>query len=121
VKQIRIILAEMPQMLLDIVSEIVASEPDLTIVGVLTGKANLEEAVRLSHADIVVLQQTSNPAQAGDTAPRLASRPFKVLAISDDGRQGLLYELRAQCTAIGEMSAVDLVAAIRAAAGRGLS
>lgn len=121
VKQIRIILAEMPAMLRDIITEIVASEPDLTIVDMLPDQADLEAAVRRTQADIVVLQQASGAEEDGRTARRLTEHRFKVLAISDDGRRGLLYELRPHRTSLGELSATDLVTSIRAAVGAGSS
>ena len=103
-------------MLMDIISEVVTSEPDLVIVDKITEGANLGPAARRVRADVVIVQQASTSDRA-EQAEFLSVRGlFKVIALADDARQGFLYELRPHCTPLGELSAGGLVAAIRAAA-----
>jgi hypothetical protein len=115
VKQIRILLAGMPMMLLDIMSEIVGSEPDLTIVEKITEGSDVGAAARRVHADVVIVKQSSETLQTGEVA-LLSQNQFRVIALVDDGRQGFLYEFRPHRIPLGEISAGGLVAAIRASA-----
>jgi len=116
VPNIRILLADMPAMLLDIVAGIVAAEPDLTVVDMLADSTDLTAAVERTRADVVVTQQTSSTQEADQIALLLPERRLKIIALTDNGRQGVLYELRPHRASLGDMSADRLVAAIRAAA-----
>jgi DNA-binding NarL/FixJ family response regulator len=115
VKQIRIVLAGMPMMLLDIISEIVSSEPDLTVVEKIGEGSDVGAAARRVRADVVVVQQSSDEPQTAEAA-LLSEQQFRVIALADDGHRGFLYELRPHRVPLGEISAGGLVAAIRAAA-----
>ena len=106
----------MPAMLLDIVAGILAAEPDLTVVDMLTDSTELKAAAERTQVDIVVTQQTSSAQEAGQIALLLPERQLKIVALTDNGRQGVLYELRPHRARLGDMSADRLVAAIRAAA-----
>ena len=105
-------------MLIDIISDVVASEPDLVIVDKMTEGAGVGPAARRARADVVIVQQASSSDCAEQAEFLSVQRPFKVIALADDGRQGFLYELRPHCIPLGEMSADGLIAAIRAAAHR---
>ncbi len=115
-KKIRIILADMPAMLGDIIAEIIALESDLIVVDSISGSADLKTAVRRTRADVVITQQASQEAAATHTSLLFTGRPLKIVVIADNARQGLLYELRPHCERLGPLSADSLVAAIRAAA-----
>jgi AmiR/NasT family two-component response regulator len=116
VKKIRILLAGMPAMLFDIVTEVVTSEPDLAIVGTVHSVDEAGPAARRARADVVVIQQASDREDLGEAVLASARRPVKVITLTDNGRQAFLCELRPHRVALGEMSAGGLVAAIRAAA-----
>ncbi|MGC2776548.1 MAG: hypothetical protein WA418_13045 [Bradyrhizobium sp.] len=115
-KQIRILVAGMPRMLVDIIEDIVASEPDLTIVGEIDRSTELASAARRTRADVVISRQADSDMEADEMALLLIGRPPKVVAITDDGRQGFVYELRPHRSPLGEMSVERLIAAIRVAA-----
>jgi DNA-binding NarL/FixJ family response regulator len=110
---IRIVLADLPQMLRSIIRDILAGEPDMEVVGELPGQAELPAMVRRTGATFVIVRQTS-PDPPTIFHDLLAARPpTRVLAIADEGRAAILYELRPRRIAIGELSAARLVAAIR--------
>lgn len=102
-------------MLLDIISEIVGSEPDLTIVDKIGEGSDVAAAARDARADVVIVKQSSGASHAAEVA-LLPEQQFRVIALADDGHQGFLYELRPHRIPLGEISAGGLVAAIRAAA-----
>jgi DNA-binding NarL/FixJ family response regulator len=110
---IRILLADLPQMLRSIIRDIVAGQPDMEVVGELAGQVGVPARVEQTGATLVILRHTGlDPPDV--FCELLACRsPTRVLAIADEGRAGLLYELRPHRIPIGELSATSLVAAIR--------
>jgi hypothetical protein len=107
----------MPAMLLDIVAGIIASAPDLTVVDTVPGSMDLQSIVRRADVDVLVTQETSRAEEADHVALLVAERRLKIVALTDNGQHGVLYELRPHRVPLGDMSADRLVAAIRAAAG----
>lgn len=100
-------------MLLDIVANIVAAQPDLDIVAGPVGETNLRRAVECGNADVVILSRKT-PLN-GEYDDVLYSRAhLKVIAIEGEGRRGSLYELRPHRVPLGEMSPTRLLDAIRA-------
>ena len=111
-KRIRILLSEMAPMLLDIVANIVAAQPDMDIVEGVESETDLLKAVEFSDADVVILSRRT-PVQ-GEFDGLLHSRScLKVIEIEGEGRCGSLYELRPHRVPLGEMSPAGLLDAIR--------
>ena len=112
-KQIRIILGRMPNMLIDILSHIVASERDMVIVGSAKNHENLLTVAQRTRAGVVLVEQTAED-ERQKYAFLLLRRPWtKVVAIAGDGRPGLIYKLCLHRIPIGEMSVDTLRKAIR--------
>jgi hypothetical protein len=112
-KQIRILLARMPEMLCDVLGHIVTSEPDMVLAGQIIGDEDLLAAVQRTRANVVVAQQDTDD-EREKYASLLLRRPrLRLVAIAGDGRTGLLYELRPQRVALGKMSADTLRKSIR--------
>jgi DNA-binding NarL/FixJ family response regulator len=110
---IRILLADLPQMLRSIIRDIVAGQPDMEVVGELAGQVGVPAMVEQTGATFVIVRHTGLDPQ-DVIGELLACRPpTRVLAIADEGRAGILYELRPHRIPIGELSAASLVAAIR--------
>jgi len=100
-------------MLLDIVANIVADQPDMDIVPCPVGATNLRIAVERGNADVVILSRKA-PLD-GEYDDLLYGRVhLKVIEIEGEGRRGSLYELRPHRVPLGEMSATGLLDAIRA-------
>ena len=59
-KRIRILLSEMAPMLLDIVANIVAAQPDMDIVEGVESETDLLKAVEFSDADVVILSRRTS-------------------------------------------------------------
>ncbi len=101
----------MPRILREIIEQAVADEPDMEIVE--AGDVPLGQAVESSMADFVIAgadYDFGEVARALDVRPRL-----RVLAVSGDGREAFLYELRPTRTPLGEVSPRRIVDAIRGA------
>jgi DNA-binding NarL/FixJ family response regulator len=107
-------------MLRSIIADTIATQPDMQIVGNGLTAAGLAKAAESTNADVVIL---ASDGLAGDEESNEIlygrSRP-KVIEISDQGRNGSLYELRPCRVPLGEMSPPRLLETIRGAVERGV-
>jgi DNA-binding NarL/FixJ family response regulator len=111
-KRIRVLLARMPTLLLDTISHVVASAPDMTVVGKVQ-EHDFAAAVKRARADAILVGEDEAPRTDEYTALLLKNPRLKVLAISDDGRTGTLHEMRPHRIPLGAISAETLRDAIR--------
>jgi len=112
----RILIVSMPEMLMEMIAQIIAREPEFVIVGQAAQCSDLTSSVRRCHADLVIVGQLSL-AEANVPAVLSSSYPAKILTITENGRCATLNELRPHREILVDISAADLVAAIRAAIG----
>jgi DNA-binding NarL/FixJ family response regulator len=111
-KRIRILLAGMPTLLVDVLHHVVAAEPDMEIVGRIGGD-DLLEAVRRTQVDVILVGPRL-PTSGSDYLGLLRQRPrLRVVAFADDGKNGALYEMRPRRIALPEMSRRALCRSIR--------
>lgn len=104
----RILLADMPRMLFDIVAEVLHGQPDMEVVEAEPGSV-LELAGR-ARADVVIMG-ADDPTIASEL---LAAHPrVKLLAVTGADGECWLYELRPQRISLGEVSPTSLVDEIR--------
>lgn len=118
---VRILLASMPRMLLDMLAEIIATEPQFSIVGALAERSDLTSVVRRTQADLVIVGQSSIEEDVDPLLVLASIYPAKLLAIMENGQDGVLHELRLHREPVAELSTAALVARIWAAVGTGLS
>jgi DNA-binding NarL/FixJ family response regulator len=120
VRRIRILLADMPRMLLDMLTDIVVAHPDMMVSGKMQETADICTAVKKVKADVVILSEPAGRQRRGHRE-LLYSRPhLKVLSITSDGHRLFLHELRPFRAALGEISPESLVQAIQSRAERRL-
>jgi hypothetical protein len=105
----------MPSMLSEILSDNLAPQPDMELVGDSTADGSLLGAVRRSQADVVIVARDDGQGTGYDDVLYGCAR-LKVIEISGQGRSGSLYELQPHSLALGELSPLRLMDAIRAAA-----
>jgi DNA-binding NarL/FixJ family response regulator len=104
---IRILLVDMTPMLLEIIREVLRSEPDLEIVGALPGDASLREAIDERNAEVLVAgaEQLGLPETWLDL---IRERPrVKVVGLLARGRQGAVLR------PFGQLSLENLLDVIR--------
>jgi DNA-binding NarL/FixJ family response regulator len=111
-KRIRVLLAKMPALMLDIIHHVVAAQPDMEVIGVID-EGDLPAAVGRTRADVVVVGH--DPQAERDSYLQLLVRHphVKVLAIADNGKSGSIYELQPRRISLGKISARSLAQAIR--------
>jgi DNA-binding NarL/FixJ family response regulator len=110
--RIHILLAGVPPLLVDLLHHIVASEPDMAVVGRVSD-GDLLTAAQRTGADVILIGQKAKESREQYDELLLRQPRLKVLTIADDGKTGSLYELRPQRIPLGEVSADVLCAAIR--------
>jgi hypothetical protein len=111
-QHVRILLAGLSNMLSDIVTAALASLPEITVVGRITGSVDLSLELRLMNADAVIAQ-TSQPANADRFLPLLRSFPeLKIVAIDSGGAMGFVHQLRPSSLRLTELSAEVLYTAL---------
>ena len=108
---IRVVLADMPRLLSDIVSTVLDGAPDVqlrrttSVVPFVLGDV-------ADHADVVILAEEETPMD--HYAQLLFAHPtLRVVAISGDGRDATVYDLRPHRQALGELSSDTLLRAVR--------
>jgi hypothetical protein len=113
-KPVRVLIMNMPQLLLDMVKRIIASCDDMIVVTEPILRLGMYRAAAVANADVVILGNGS----PSITLKLLYKRPhLKVFAIAANGRHGSLYELKPRVKHIADISAESLIAAIRSRTG----
>lgn len=116
----RVLLLGMPTMLRQILRRIAADAPDLDVVAELPDVELDSPDVLTAEPDVVIAgtDRATEEAVAGLFHQRHAPR---VLGISADGRQAILYEMRPHRVPLGELAPTTLIAAVRGDRRRGSS
>lgn len=102
----------MPRILRDIVSQLIAEQPDMHVVGAFADDVGADTLAEL-RPDVLVLG--SDAADVASVCRGFVQRrpALKVLAVEADGRRTWLYEMRPHQTLIGEISPATLLETIR--------
>ena len=114
--RIRVLLAELPGMLGDIIRKLLASEKDIEVVGEMAAE-ELLEFMGQTRADVVILGLEDSELPAIGNQLFSEHPAVRVLGVAGDGRSTFLYELRPYKVPLGEVSPKALVTAIRSVAG----
>jgi DNA-binding NarL/FixJ family response regulator len=128
---IRVVTAELPRILDDIIGAVCAAAGDIEVVGRVARHEELVELTREARPDVVILGMAPSGAATIGWELYVGDPLLRVLGIVGEGRQTFVYELRPHRTALGELSPDGLVAAVRrmaeartvasSVAGRGVS
>jgi chemotaxis response regulator CheB len=110
---VRILLCGMSNMLVSVITGVLARFPDMTVVGRAGANDDLFTMIGSTQAD-VVMTQSADPDRIADFEPLLRGFPvLKVVAIAVDGNSGCLHELRPCSLPLPELSAELLSTALR--------
>jgi hypothetical protein len=112
VAEIRIVTVSLTGVLHDLFKSEIESRPDMVIVEKLLNHENLSSTLRQARANVILwgLDDLEVPEIEPDLFENFPD--LKVLAIHDDGRRLVFWELRPQRMPLGEMSlsaAVELI------------
>ena len=110
----RVLLADMPAMTSEIIRAVLDGHDDIEVVGEPPGGGPLRPLADQSGADVVIVG-TVGPELSLACRRLLEERPrTRVIAVAADASEAILYELRPQERALGELSVDGLLAVIRA-------
>jgi DNA-binding NarL/FixJ family response regulator len=84
---IRVHLGEMPRMLREMITNLLSSEPDMTVVGHTSKTGESLSTAHAERADIVITQEHASPEESC-TAAVLSGAPAAILAVAADGQDG---------------------------------
>lgn len=113
-KPFRILLASMPTMLMEMIVQIIAREPEFMVVGEIAECPDLTAAARQCRADLLIVGESSL-AERDVTKVLSSSYPAKIITIAENGHCATLNELRPHRETLVDVSAARLIAAIRSA------
>lgn len=111
-RRTRILLADLPWLLRDIVTEALEAQGDMEVVGSVAGSESLAQTIEQSRAEVIVIGHDGPE----DTAGLLGRRPpLAVIAVTGGAKESQYYELRPHRVGLGEISPSELVETIRQA------
>lgn len=110
-KPTRVLLLGMPTMLRQILRRIAADTPGLDVVAELPD-ADLDSPEVLITEPDVVIAEADRVSEDAVTSLLRHRHAVRILGISDDGRHGILYEMRPHRVLLGELAPAMLVAVI---------
>jgi hypothetical protein len=116
VNRIRILLWKMPPMLLDIITDTVAPQPDMDIVGKGRMEMDLLDAAEQTKANIVITARSTATECKDYDEVLYRYCSLKIIEILGEGRYGSLCEMRPRRVALGEMFPLRLLEVIRGSA-----
>jgi hypothetical protein len=106
----RVALLDLPPLLADVVLDVFAQQEDLEVAVLPPGSG--PQSIRARHPDVALIG-TGDPEHYGAAEGLLRQRPeLGLLAISLDGRQAWIHELRVQSRQLEHVSADSLCAAV---------
>jgi hypothetical protein len=103
----------MPRLLHDILRQLLADVDEVELVDPPATNAGIVETAAQTHADLVIATEAdAGPREATSLLARMPTT--RALAVSHDGRSGVVYELRPVRRPLGELSAATLRQVVRA-------
>lgn len=113
--EIRILLLNMRGVLGDVIKAILHDCEDVTVVGESPDGADAWALVDRTGADVVVCQLGDSATAEVVNGLFAPHRRVKVIAVRDDGRRAVLWELRPQQSVLGDLSPSRLIDVMRQA------
>jgi hypothetical protein len=116
VGEVRVLLLGLQGLLHDVIKDVLDKAPDLTVVAEPSNAAELPDAVRRTGAEVVVCALDEATAEQVGVRMLEPHARMKVVAIQDDGRRAVLWELRPnrrESREIGDLSIPAFVETVR--------
>ena|SRR6516225_2461277 len=112
-RKVRILLAEMPRMLMDIIKGIIATQRDFAVVGEVSVRNRVPRALADTRADVMIVGPQATT-ETEDYSTLLYQSPrMKIIAITAGGQEAVLHVLRPHVIQVADVSPASLIAAIR--------
>jgi chemotaxis response regulator CheB len=117
VKRVRVLVANRPRLMREIVLATIADQPDIEVVGDLAQTANLTEIVEQIQPDVLIVALDDQEKGTGECGFLLGRYPrMRILALAPEQNRGILYwaivDIR---TKVVESSEAGVLSALREA------
>jgi DNA-binding NarL/FixJ family response regulator len=113
-RKIKVLLASRPKMLSEVISNMIAHQPDMEVVGEVLDPIELLLAVRATKVDVVIVTPLDSEGEPRICIHLLAEHPqLKIVALSAKGEAAFLYESGSHKRRIDEPSEQSILGAIR--------
>jgi hypothetical protein len=107
----------MPRLLDDIIGSLFRDDAGVVLVSCPPGVTSMVDAAAITDADVVIAaEQDAGPREVSVLLARMPRA--RALTVADEGRSGVLYELRPYRRTIGELSAANVRSTIHQAGRR---
>jgi hypothetical protein len=110
VPPVRVLIFPLPRLLRDILHLLLSDVDEAEVIEVVdhpVTPAGLVTAAAMNHADVVIACERDAQPEAARALLRAMPRT-RALAVSRDGRSGVIYELRPHCQQVSELSAATV-------------
>ncbi len=105
---IRVIVGKAPRLLGEIVTAVLAKEPNINVIGEAESVGELVELCVRAQPDLVVFGSVNADVEEIGRRVLQQSPRAKVVALAENGRNTFVFELRPHKVEIGELSAEEL-------------
>jgi DNA-binding NarL/FixJ family response regulator len=112
-ERIRVLLVDLTTMLRGVITEILATDPSIEVVGDVAATTSVLTAVEHSAAHVVICGTEDRDLSPVWRQVFRGHPDTKVVALLDDGQEAFLYELCPRREALGELSPQGLIAAVK--------
>ncbi len=91
-KQLRVLVANRPRLMRELVLAIIADQPDIEVIGELQNEDELAEAVEEARPDILILALDHGDKRAAECGFLLGRYPqMKIVALAPEENRGMFY------------------------------
>jgi chemotaxis response regulator CheB len=111
--RIRVLVSELPEMLSQIMSQIVQDQEDIEFLGSGSSIRELPEVIRKDCPDVVILGATDHDLERIGRTVLMEQRHLRLINIEGDGKSACIWELQPVRLPLGEASSKSILTAIR--------
>jgi chemotaxis response regulator CheB len=92
VKRLRVLVANRPRLMRDLVLAVIADQPDIEVIGELQDENQLADAIEEARPDILILTLDDSDRRAAQCGFLLGRHPgMKILVLAPEQNRGLFY------------------------------
>jgi AmiR/NasT family two-component response regulator len=92
VKRVRVLVANAPRLMRELVMAVIADQPDIDVIGEVQDEAGLTEAVEEAQPDVLILALDNADKRTVQCGFLLGRHPqMKILALAPEQNRGLFY------------------------------
>jgi DNA-binding NarL/FixJ family response regulator len=92
VRRVRVLVANRPRLMRELVLEVIADQPDIEVIGEIQNENDLAQAVEEAEPDVLILALDGDDKRVAQCGFLLGRYPqMRILALAPEKNRGLLY------------------------------